>query len=52
MLKVSWMNRVREGTIGFATCSRCGTIVFARKQAGPEEDEYWTCTRCNSLVFV
>ena len=52
MLKVSWMNRVREGTIGFATCSKCGTIVFAKKQAGPEEDEYWTCTRCNSLVFV
>jgi len=46
------MNRVREGTIGFATCPKCGTIVFARRQAGPEDDEYWTCTRCNSLVFV
>ena len=52
MLRVSWMNQVREGTIGFATCPRCGTVVFARKMTGPQDDEYWECTRCNSLVFV
>jgi len=52
MLKVSWLNRVREGIIGFATCGKCGTLVFAKKQEGPEDDEYWTCTQCGSLVFV
>ena len=52
MLSVSRMNRIKGGVIGFATCSKCGTVVFARKNSGPEGDEYWTCTRCNSLVFV
>ena len=52
MLKVSWMNRVRQGTIGFATCSKCRTVVFAQRNVGPEEDEYWTCSFCGSLVFV
>jgi ribosomal protein S27E len=52
MLKVSWLNRVREGLIGFATCGKCGTLVLARKQEGPEDDEYWLCVNCGSLVFV
>jgi len=52
MLRVSRMNRIQGGTLGFATCSKCGTVVFARQNMGPEDDEYWTCTRCNSLVFV
>ena len=52
MLKVSWLNKVREGLIGFATCGKCGTLVLARKVDGPEDDEYWTCTNCGSLVFV
>jgi ribosomal protein S27E len=52
MLKVSWLNKVREGLIGFATCGKCGTLVLARKVEGPEDDEYWTCTNCGSLVFV
>lgn len=52
MLKVSWLNRVREGLIGFATCPKCGTLVLAKKQIGPEDDEYWNCTVCGSLVFV
>lgn len=52
MLKVSWLNKVREGLIGFATCGKCGTLVLAKKVDGPEDDEYWTCTNCGSLVFV
>jgi DNA-directed RNA polymerase subunit M/transcription elongation factor TFIIS len=52
MLSVSRMNRIKGGVIGFATCPKCATVVFARKNTGPEDDEYWTCARCNSLVFV
>jgi predicted RNA-binding Zn-ribbon protein involved in translation (DUF1610 family) len=53
MLEISWFNRVREGTVGFATCGRCGTLVFALKQkTEQEDDEYWTCSRCGTLVFV
>jgi ribosomal protein S27AE len=52
-LQISWLNRVREGTVGFATCGKCGTLVFAVRQETPEgDDEYWTCSRCGELVFV
>ncbi|MGQ9582320.1 MAG: hypothetical protein ACUVV6_02250 [Thermoplasmatota archaeon] len=52
MLRVSWMNRVRRGTLAFAACSRCGGLALARRQDGPEGDELWTCVRCGAPVFV
>ncbi len=52
MLRVSRMNRVGGGIIGFATCPGCRTLVFARRAASPDSDELWTCAFCGTPVFV
>jgi len=52
MASVSRMSGVREGTIGFATCGRCGGLTIARRQRDSEEGELWSCTRCGGAVFL